>query len=251
MVLPLFKTHYSLGKSILTLEKKETALINGPDSIIDICLNRDIENFYLVEDTMGSFLQAYDSTKDEKIGFRFGLRINACRNRNQKDEESRRGTSKYIIFAKNETGYKKLIKIYSDAASTGFYYEPCTDFNFLESIWDNKSLALAIPFYDSFLFRNNLECGECMPDFNFTSPVFFLENNGLAFDPIARKMVEDFCKDKYETQEAKSIYYKDKDDFMAYLTMRCMSKRTTWNKPNLEHLSSDEFSFESWKEVSA
>ena len=69
MVLPLFKSHYSLGRSILTLEKKETQLINGPDSIIDICLDHEIKDFYLVEDSMGSFLQAYSNTKDEDLSF--------------------------------------------------------------------------------------------------------------------------------------------------------------------------------------
>ena len=91
-----------------------------------------------------------------------------------------------------------------------------------------------------------------MPEFDFTSPTFLLESNGLPFDAVHRKIVEKFCKTAgYETQEAKSIYYKDKDDFMAYLTMRCIDKRSTWSKPNIDHLSSDEFSFESWKEKSA
>ena len=240
MVLPLFKTHYSLGKSILTLQEKNASLIKGPDSIVE---------FYLVEDNMGSFLQAYNSTKEEKLSFIFGLRLNVCRDRTERGEAVLQGTSKYVFFARNEEGYKKLIKIYSDAASTGFYYEPRTDFGFLRKIWNDKHLALAIPFYDSFLFKNTLEDGECMPELDFTSPTFLIEDNGLPFDIIMRRRVEKFCEDKYETQEAKSIYYKNKDDFMAYLTMRCISNRSTWSKPNFDHLSSDEFSFESWREL--
>ena len=173
MVLPLFKTHYSLGKSILTLNRKDSSIPKGPDSVIDICLENKIKEFYLVEDNMGSFLQAYDSTQDEDLSFRFGLRLNVCGNRTEKGEEALRATSKYIIFARDEGGYKKLIKIYSDAASTGFYYEPRTDFEFLREIWDDKHLALAVPFYDSFLFRNTLEDGECIPELDFTAPVFF------------------------------------------------------------------------------
>ena len=248
MVLPLFKTHYSLGKSILTLNKKGSSIPKGPDSVIDICLESKIKEFYLVEDNMGSFLQAYDSTKDEDLSFRFGLRLNVCGNRTEKGEDALRTTSKYIIFARDEEGYKKLIKIYSDAASNGFYYEPRTDFDFLREIWDSKHLALAVPFYDSFLFRNVLEDGECIPDFDFTDPIFLREDNGLPFDVIMRRRIESFCEDKHEMQESKSIYYKNKEDFMAYLTMRCVSKRTTWSKPNFNHLSSDEFSLESWQE---
>ena len=251
MVLPLFKTHYSQSKSILTLEKKDSLLPDGPDSVIDICLENGIKEFYLVEDNMGSFLQAYDSTKDEDLSFRYGVRLNVCSDNQAKGEEALKATSKYVFFAKNEDGYKKLIKIYSNAATKGFYYEPRTDFTFLREVWDDNDLALAVPFYDSFLFKNALEQGECMPEFDFTSPTFLLENNGLPFDIVQRRLVKDFCRTTgYESQEAKSIYYKNKNDFMAYLTMRCIDKRSTWSKPNIDHLSSDEFSFESWKEKS-
>jgi len=40
-----------------------------------------------------------------------------------------------------------------------------------------------------------------------------------------------------------------REDFKAYLTFRCINNRTTLNKPNLEHMCSTEFSFESWKEA--
>jgi len=248
MVLPLFKSHYSLGRSILTLEKKDTQLTNGPDSIIDLCLDHEIKDFYLVEDSMGSFLQAYNNTKEEDLSFRFGLKINVTKDRNEKNEAALKTSSKYIIFAKNEDGYKKLIKIYSDAASKGFYYVPRTDFGVLRELWDDSSLALAIPFYDSFIFRNTLEGGECIPEFDFTEPTFLVEENELFFDSVVRNRIDSFCKGKYEIQEAQSIYYKEQQDFTAYLTLRCMNNRSTWNKPNIEHLSSDGFSFESWAE---
>ena len=42
-----------------------------------------------------------------------------------------------------------------------------------------------------------------------------LESNGLPFDIVQRRLVEDFCRTTgYESQEAKSIYYKNKDDFI-------------------------------------
>ena len=250
MVLPLFKSHYSLGRSILTLEKKEKQLVNGPDSIIDICLENQIKDFYLVEDNMGSFLQAYHSTKDEDLSFRFGLRVTVCQDKAIKNKDSIKTNCKYIIFAKNVDGYKNLIKIYSDAATEGFYYEPRTDFATLRRLWDDDCLYLAIPFYDSFLFKNTFDYGsECIPEFDFTQPIFLQESNGLFFDPILKDKIKSFSDGKYEIQDAKSIYYKNKDYCMAYLTFRCIDKRTTWEMPNLENLHSDEFSFESWKEV--
>lgn len=255
MALPLFTSNHSLGRSILSLSKKDTQLTNGPDSIIDLCLDHEVDNFHLVDNTMGGFLEAYTNTKDENLTFQFGLKINLTRSRLEKSEASLKASSRYIIFAKNEEGYRRLVKIYSDAAILGSYYRaPYSDFNVLREFWDDSSLQLVVPFYDSFIFKNTLEGGECMPEFDFTEPVFFVEENELFFDSIVRKRVESFCKGKYEIKEAKSIYYKERQDFKSYLTTRCLNARAngkktaSLNKPNIEHLSSNEFSFESWAE---
>jgi len=55
-------------------------------------------------------------------------------------------------------------------------------------------------------------------------------------------------KNKLEVFNAKSIYYTDRKDFKTYLTFRCINNRSVLNKPDIEHMSSNEFSFESWKE---
>ena len=123
MVIPLFKSHYSIGKSILTLEKKGS-LKNGPSSIIDICAENDLKELFLVEDSMGGFLEAYLNLKEIGASLRFGLRITVCADLSVKNEESLSKQSKVIIFANNRDGYKEMIKIYSLAAKDGFYYEP-------------------------------------------------------------------------------------------------------------------------------
>jgi DNA polymerase III alpha subunit len=89
----------------------------------------------------------------------------------------------------------------------------------------------------------------CCPELSFTKQIFALEDNNLPFDQIVKEKVEKYCSNKFETINVKSIYYNLKEDFKAYLTFRCINNRTTLNKPNLEHMSSDEFSFESWKQA--
>ena len=88
--IPLFKSHYSLGKSILTLDKPEDSDPSGPDSIISICKENKIKNLYLVDDSMSGFLQGYLNSKDEKINFNFGLRMTFCADIEIKDEDSRK-----------------------------------------------------------------------------------------------------------------------------------------------------------------
>ena len=249
MVLPIFKSHYSIGKSILTLEKKGDSNDNGAVSIVDLCLKEGVKVLHLVDDTMSGFLEAYINSKDAGLDFRFGLRISVCDTKD-KSEDSLERTSKYILFANNRKGYERLIKIYTFAAKDGFYYEPRIDFETLKSFWDDADLTLVVPFYDSFLHLNALRGSICIPDFSFCTPYFFIETNDVPFNFLIQRRVNHYCKDKYEIIKAKSIFYKEKSDFKAYLTFRCVSERTCLNKPNLDHMTSDEFCFESWKEQS-
>jgi len=244
-VLPLFKSHFSIGRSILTLEDEEKEE-NQPDSIIDIAKDNNLKEVNLVEDNMTSFLQAYTNTKKYNINLRYGLRISINDDMNERSEESRQKTSKVVIFFKNEQGYKNLIKIFSTAAKDGFYYEPRIDFKTLKSLWSDKNLILCIPFYDSFIFNNTLRGTVCVPDLEFTKPILFIENNSLPFDHIIKDKVLAYAKaNKLEVLNTKSIYYKDGKDFKAYLTFRCINNRTTLNKPELSHMTSNRFSFES------
>jgi len=246
--IPLFKSHYSIGRSILTLEDEEQ-LESYPDSIISIAKENNLKTIYLVEDNMTAFLQAYTNCKKNNINLRYGLRITITDNIEDKSEDSRIKNSKAVIFFKNDDGYKKLIKIFSLAAKNGFYYEPRIDYKTLKSIWTETDLLLCIPFYDSFIFNNVLKNTLCTPQIDFCSPIFFLEDNDIPFEDLVRSKIIDYCsKNKNQMVKVKSIYYKMKSDFKAYLTFRCINVRTTLNKPEIEHMTSNTFCFESWME---
>ena len=71
-MIPLFKSHYSLGRSILTLEDKndkddKDEKDDYPDSIIQICKENKMKELYLVEDNMSSFLEAYSNCRKNNI----------------------------------------------------------------------------------------------------------------------------------------------------------------------------------------
>ena len=247
-VLPLFKSHYSLGRSILTLADEESAP-DESDSIFDICKENEIKELVLVDHNMSGFLQAYQNSKDLNIKLIFGVRLTICNDMEQKDADSLKTNNKIVIFLKNEEGYKKLIKIFSLASRDGFYYEPRIDYKNLKKLWDNKELSLAIPFYDSYLFKNTLYSNVCVPEFDFTKATYFVEDNDLPFDEIIKnKVINEAKAEEAEVQKTQSIFYKLKKDFKAYLTFRCINNRSTLEKPEIEHMTSNEFCVESWKE---
>jgi DNA polymerase-3 subunit alpha len=200
---------------------------------------------------MSGFLQAYQNTRQHGLKLIYGLRITICDDITEKNEQSLKTNNKIVIFVKNAKGYKSLIKIYSRAARDGFYYEPRTDYSGLKEHWNEEGLSLVIPFYDSFVHRNLLENALCVPEFSFTNPRFFVEDNGIPFDSLTLKAVNKITSNgkKNKITKTKSIYYNRREDFKAYLTFRCINKRATLDKPNIDHMTSDEFCLESWKET--
>jgi len=247
-VVPLFKSHYSLGRSILTLDMPKEEKEEGfSDSIFEIAEDDGLKEVFLVEDSITGFLEAYTNARELNKKLIFGLRLTFCPDCLKKNEEGRKNSFKNIIFIKNEKGYKQLIKIYTYAAQDGFYYEPRIDFNTLKKFWTDD-LILAVPFYDSFLYKNKYTDSQCVPDFSFTSPIFIKEDNDTLLDEDMQDSVDKYCYNKYETLNAKSIYYKSKKDFGAYLTFRCINKRTSIEKPNFDGMCSDQFCYESYKE---
>lgn len=242
--IPLFKSHYSLGKSILTLNKRSSEPSTGPDSIIDICVDNKLKELYLVDDNMSGFLEAYENCRENKIKFIFGLRINVCPDLNQKDDESIQETSKLILFAKNREGYKKLIKLYTKASIEGFYYTPRLDYPSIKELYSAEDILVAVPFYDSFVHENTLNCKSCVPDLSFCSPVFMIEENDLPFNYLIENAVKKYAKSEDDLLKVKSVFYKNKEDFKSYLSFRCINSRSSLDKPNLEHMSSNEFCWE-------
>ena len=236
-MLPVYKSTYSIGKSILSIDK-----------IIELSKLDSAKNLILVEDSLTGFVKAHNSCKDEGLQLIFGLRINCCNDTN--DEDSLQDSDhKIIIFAKNDEGCKLLNKIssFSNLEGKGF-----VDFNYLNKVWDDTKLDLVIPFYDSFIHQNQLYLKNCIPNFKDIKPIFWIEKNNLPFDPLITKATLEYLKGKYESTLVKSIFYENKEDIEALQTYKIICGRkfgraATLSMPNLDHFGSDEFCFESYQ----
>jgi DNA polymerase III alpha subunit len=241
-MLPLFKSCFSIGKSILTLEDSSDP--DGADSIIEICKDNNVKKMILVEDSMTGFMKAVKACESADIQLVFGLRIGCVNSMYDEDQNS---LHKIVIFAKNDNGCNMLNRIVSAAEIEG---KGNIDCNYLNNCWCDD-LEMFIPFYDSFIFKNNTSLSNCIPDFRAMKPKFFVERNGLPFDSMIESLVEKYCEGKYETVLAKSIFYKNKEDVEALQTYKILCSRTfgkaaTLSSPQLDHFGSNEFCFESY-----
>ena len=251
MTIPVFKSHYSIGKSILTLRPPAKVKKGGADSVIDIALDAGLKEVILVEDTMHGFLEAKKRCDENDLQLIFGIRVNMCQE--YEVEKDRVPWHKIIILAKNDEGVKRLYKIYS--------YIHCeqdkkiTEKN-LKEMWSKKDLMLGIPFYDSFIYQNNFRYeANFMHNLSYYNPVFFVEDNGLPIDELLKEAVEEFTSaNNFKTQKTKSIYYRKRKDLTAFQTYKMITSRSFGRKasiqaPNLNGCGSDEFCMESWLEL--
>jgi DNA polymerase III alpha subunit len=249
-MIPLFKSHSSIGKSILTLNHPDSVKDGGSDSIFSIAKDNKLKRVTIVEDSLIGFLQAQKVCEALDIQLIFGLRLNACHKLSKNKKDNSDCTHKLIVFAKNDDGCKLLNKVYSQAFCEG---DGIIDSKNLKKLWNEDALSLAVPFYDSFIFMNTLHFCNCVPDFSFTKPYFFAEQNHLPFDLHINRQVESYCSNQnFDVIQVKSIYYNKKKDFEAFQTYKCICnrryKQRTLSVPNIDHLASPEFCFESYLE---
>ena len=133
-MIPLFKTHYSIGKSILRL-----------DDVDRIATDNNLEEVYFVEDSMTGFPAAFRLFGDR---MRFGLRLPIFN-----EDENPESESKIIAFADGDEGCKELYNLCTQSSSEK-----------LKTPWKSfKNLKFVVPFYDSFLHKNLTTFANCMP----------------------------------------------------------------------------------------
>ena len=250
-MLPLFKSHYSIGKSILTLNSPSED-DGGAVSVFDIAKKHELDKVVLVEDSLIGFLEAKKQADSLGVQLVFGLRMSVCDDMSVvPDKKNPMCIHKVVIFANNTDGCILLNKIYSKAFTEG---DGKIDFATLKQFYNEKYLKIAIPFYDSYLFHNSFSYKQpCMLEDSFFDPVYFIEDNELPFDVVLTDLIKNYCKQNdFETQLVKSIYYENREDFEAYQTYKCICNRGFSNKarsldmPNLDHCASPEFCFESY-----
>ena len=223
-MIPLFKSHFSIGKSILRV-----------DDILS--LTEGLEEVYFVEDSMTGFPEAF-----RKFGerLRFGLRFSIF-NEDQNEESE----SKMIAFANGDAGAKELYNLYTEQSDIK-----------ITRPWDfTKNIQYAVPFYDSFLHKNLTTFSNCVVDLP-SDILFIIEDNNLPFDSLITDKILSYCKNhKNETTNAKSIYYENREDALAFQTYKLICNRRIGrtydlSNPGLDHFGSNEFCFESWKNYS-
>ena len=92
-MLPLFKSHFSIGKSILTLDDPSKQKEGKSDSIFSIAKDNNLKELVLVEDSLTGFMQAKKISDSMGIKLIFGLRLDMCENATINPKEERNNSA--------------------------------------------------------------------------------------------------------------------------------------------------------------
>ena len=251
-ITPLFYSDAS-GKSILTTWKESECKEGGPTSIITLAKEAGLKKIIYICNNFYDYVSALKNFESAGIQMIFGLEVLMCANSEDKTDEAIKTNHKIIIFQKNSQGYKDLIKLYSNwkTTSSNKYYDFRFDYKQLRANW-TENLTLALPFFSSFLAANTLKYGcSIIPDFP-TDEIVILRESGLIHPHknLIDLAINEFNKDKkYPELNTKSIYYNMKSDAKSWIVFKGIQNRAQFSAPQLEYLSSDEFCFESFKEL--
>lgn len=227
-MIPLFKSQYSVGKSIMAISR-----------IVELAKTNDISNLTIVEDSFYGFRELNKTCEKAKQKMVFGIKLPVVYE--SLDEKP----SQLIFFAKNSDGIKKTKQLYTQT-----YTSPNNTLKFSNFKKEMDDILVAVPFYDSFVYNNVFHFGMSVIDLDGTDHVFLKEQNKHPFDFQIQRALD---KMNVKTELVKSIYYENRSDFEAFQMFKAVGSRSqgktpNFGNPNLEHFCSREFCWESWKE---
>lgn len=259
-LLPIFRSHYSIGNSLLTFDAPGSAKPGNPLSVFDLA--KDLSEVVVADERIDGYIEAYKAADKEKKKLCFGIKFKVVPDCADKSQESIKNESSVIVFFRNYEGYRDMIKLYSRAwGAEGSFVSKVkgreqiygrVDWKMLKECW-TANFKIAFPFFSSFIARNTMTMASIVADLAFVENLtFFIEkNSGLPFDFLIENAVKRYIKDKESAQvvDCKTILYPTKAHIEAFVTLRALHSHTTFDEPNVQHLHSNEFSWESYKEL--
>lgn len=251
-ILPIFKTSASIGRSLITvddccpdnpdLEIRD----NEPVSIFAIAKHHKLSRLVVVDDSFLNFPNLYKLSNKYNIHLVFGVNLTVCNDSSQKDEESLSSNSRVSILMNNSKGYRDLIRLYNYVCTNKetFYYTPRCSYNdLIARLTDN--LTLLVGPHNSFLEKNLIYNGTCIPFWSKVKPTMCIAEQGLPYSEILNKKITEYAENNgFKLIKGHSIYYYKNSDFKAYTLLRCINNRTDFKSPDINYLTSDQFSFE-------
>ncbi|MDP2912448.1 MAG: DNA polymerase III subunit alpha [Candidatus Omnitrophota bacterium] len=163
-----------------------------------------------------------------------------------------------ILLAKNEAGYRNLMKLISIGFLEGFYYRPRIDRDVLAKYKDGLICASSCLKGEIPHLINTNQADQAKKMIDEYKSIFGKENFYLEIQdnliPEQEKVNEELIKISKDMNiglvATNDVHYIEKEDSKAHEVLLCIQTQTTIDDPNRMRLQTDEFYFKSKEEMS-
>jgi DNA polymerase III alpha subunit len=246
-IIPCFSSHFSAGRSILTLDEPGEIEQNTPNSVFSIAKKYGLKKIFIRDNTYSGFVSAYKNTPKAAEQLVWGVKMTVCEDAARDPKETENTESYISLWAKDSAGCNDLIKLYSNAIKNRL------DWNILKKFY-TPNILVSVSFFGGFIHNNNLRMHNCIPDFGGIPYWLEIQDKKLPFNDVLKELVIDFGKkENRPLLLMHSIYYYSRADFKAYQVHRINSTRGGFSmgddkqsirNPGLDFFCDDSFSFE-------
>tara|TARA_R110002072_G_scaffold64203_2_gene159247 strand:+ start:87464 stop:91063 length:3600 start_codon:yes stop_codon:yes gene_type:complete len=168
----------------------------------------------------------------------------------QDEEESSRQIHHLILLAKNNTGYKNLCKLLSQAYLEGFYYKPRADLDLLkqysEGIICTTACLKGEVGYNFFTEQDDRATKAITKLHEVFGDDFYLEiqENGIPEQEIVNKKVIQYARENgLQLVATNDCHYMTPEDAQAQEVLLCVQTGKTYADENRMRMTSQEFYF--------
>ena len=249
-----------MGKQFVHLHlHTEYSLLDGAtkiDAVVKETVDRGWKAVAITDHgNMYGAMQIYAACLKAGIKPIIGCEFYICHDRLNK--QGKADMAHIVLIAKNDTGYKNLLKLSGIAAKEGFYYKPRIDYKVLKEhaeglICLSACLAGHIP--QLILQGRYDEAKDMALELNsyFAPGDFYLEiqNHGI---PEQMTVIEGLSKMSKETGiklvATNDVHYLKKEDAEVQDILMCIQMQKTVDDPNRMKFDTDEFYYKTYEEM--
>ena len=183
----------------------------------------------------------------------------ATRSRTQRENHKTDGSNHLVLLAKNETGYKNLIKLVSLASTEGFYYKPRVDKDLLHQYSEgliclSACLGGEVPEH---CLNNSIEralnaAAEHREIFGTENYYLELQDHQLAKQKIVNEQLFQIAaKMNLPIVATNDVHYLNANDADPHQVLLCVQTGTTLDDPKKMNYGSKDFYMKSQQEMAA
>lgn len=228
-MIPLFKSSFSIGQSILK-----------PSDIVRIAKDNNLDRVIMAEDNFYGFRVLNKLFLEAEIQMVYGVKLPVVQS------SSEEKPSKLIFFPKNNKAIAYLRNLYTETFTSD---DSCLVMSEVDKE-AFKDIRIGVPFYGSYIYNNLFHFGLCDISLNGLDHFYMEEDNNHPFDFQIKEALQRLG---VKTWKAKSIYYENREDFIAFQMYKAVCNRSQgrtprFDNPQLNDFCSEEFCFESYLE---